>query len=59
MGCGGLTHCRPHTLGTSAHKTLAEGVGVYRVWSFLNSYSLFLIGGAIAALIWANTNLES
>ena len=32
---------------------------MYRVWNFLTSYSLFLIGGAIAALIWANTNLES
>ena len=29
---------------------------MYRVWNFITSYSLFLIGGAILALIWANTN---
>lgn len=32
---------------------------MYRVWNFVTSYSLFLIGGAILALIWANTNAES
>lgn len=32
---------------------------MYRVWNFITSYSLFLIGGAILALIWANTNAES
>ncbi len=32
---------------------------MYRVWNFVTSYSLFLIGGAILALIWANTNPES
>jgi NhaA family Na+:H+ antiporter len=31
---------------------------MYRVWNFITSYSLFLIGGAILALIWANTNAE-
>lgn len=32
---------------------------MYRVWNFITSYSLFLIGGAVLALIWANTNAES
>ncbi|MBF9030548.1 sodium:proton antiporter [Rhodobacterales bacterium HKCCE3408] len=27
---------------------------MYRVWDFVSNYSLFLIGGAIVALIWAN-----
>jgi Na+:H+ antiporter, NhaA family len=31
---------------------------MYRVWNFVTNYSLFLIGGAIIALIWANTNPE-
>ena len=31
---------------------------MYRVWNFITSYSLFLIGGAILALIWAHTNAE-
>ncbi len=32
---------------------------MYRVWNFLTQYSLLLIGGAIAALIWANINADS
>ncbi|MBO6603026.1 MULTISPECIES: Na+/H+ antiporter NhaA [Paracoccaceae] len=32
---------------------------MYRVWNFVTSYSLFLIGGAIVALIWANINPSS
>ncbi|NKX43109.1 Na+/H+ antiporter NhaA [Roseicyclus persicicus] len=32
---------------------------MYRVWNFITGYSLLLIGGAIIALIWANTNAES
>ncbi len=32
---------------------------MYRVWGFLTDYSLLLIGGAIIALFWANTNPES
>ncbi len=32
--------------------------GMYRVWDFLTSYSLLLIGGALIALIWANANPE-
>lgn len=32
---------------------------MYRVWNFVTNYSLFLIGGAILALIWANTNPDS
>ncbi|MGR3483081.1 Na+/H+ antiporter NhaA [Salipiger marinus] len=32
---------------------------MYRVWNFLTSYSLLLIIGALAALVWANTNAES
>jgi len=32
---------------------------MYRVWNFVANYSLLLIFGAIAALIWANTSLES
>ncbi len=31
---------------------------MYRVWNFVTNYSLFLIGGAIIALFWANTNPE-
>ena len=30
---------------------------MYRVWNFLTSYSLLLIIGALAALIWANLDL--
>ncbi|WP_071673015.1 Na+/H+ antiporter NhaA [Nioella nitratireducens] len=32
---------------------------MYRVWNFIASYSLFLIGGAVLALAWANVNAES
>lgn len=32
---------------------------MYRVWNFLTNYSLLLIGGALIALVWANTNPES
>ncbi|MGR3640191.1 Na+/H+ antiporter NhaA [Alterinioella nitratireducens] len=32
---------------------------MYRVWNFVTNYSLFLIGGAIIALIWANLNPDS
>ncbi|QBY02475.1 sodium:proton antiporter [Rhodophyticola sp. CCM32] len=32
---------------------------MYRVWNFITSYSLFLIGGAIIALIWANIDASS
>lgn len=32
---------------------------MYRVWNFLTQYSLFLIIGAIIALIWANTDYAS
>ena len=31
----------------------------YKVWNFVQEYSLLLIMGAIAALIWANTDYES
>lgn len=30
---------------------------MYRVWNFLISYSLLLIGGAVIALVWANLDL--
>ena len=29
---------------------------MYRVWAFISNYSLLLIGGALMALIWANTD---
>ncbi|MEL6953435.1 MAG: Na+/H+ antiporter NhaA [Pseudomonadota bacterium] len=32
---------------------------MYRVWDFISQYSLFLIGGAIIALIWANIDADS
>ncbi len=32
---------------------------MYRVWNFVTNYSLFLIGGAIVALIWANVSADS
>ncbi|HEY0274904.1 MAG TPA: Na+/H+ antiporter NhaA [Paenirhodobacter sp.] len=32
---------------------------MYKVWSFVSTYSLLLIGGALAALIWANTAPDS
>ena len=32
---------------------------MYRVWDFIQQYSLFLIGGAIIALIWANLSPDS
>ncbi|MBF9035046.1 sodium:proton antiporter [Rhodobacterales bacterium HKCCE2091] len=32
---------------------------MYRVWDFISNYSLFLIGGAILALIWANIDPTS
>ena len=32
---------------------------MYRVWDFISQYSLFLIGGAILALIWANLSPDS
>lgn len=32
---------------------------MYRVWNFLTHYSLFLIIGAVIALIWANTDFQS
>lgn len=32
---------------------------MYRVWGFLAEYSLLLIGGALIALVWANTDPSS
>ena len=32
---------------------------MYRVWNFLTQYSLFLILGAVIALVWANTDYQS
>ncbi|MCV2868817.1 Na+/H+ antiporter NhaA [Defluviimonas sp. WL0002] len=32
---------------------------MYRVWSFVTSYSLLLIAGALLALVWANIDAES
>ncbi len=32
---------------------------MYRVWNFLNEYSILLIAGAIIALIWANIDYNS
>jgi NhaA family Na+:H+ antiporter len=32
---------------------------VYRVWSIVTQFSLLLLGGAIAALVWANINPDS
>jgi NhaA family Na+:H+ antiporter len=32
---------------------------MYRVWNFVTTYSLLLIGGAVLALIWANTAPDS
>ncbi|WP_137699728.1 Na+/H+ antiporter NhaA [Marimonas lutisalis] len=32
---------------------------MYRVWNFLVSYSLLLIGGSVIALIWANIDAKS
>ncbi len=32
---------------------------MYRVWNFVSEYSLLLIGGALLALVWANTNPDS
>ena len=32
---------------------------MYRIWSFITQYSLLLIGGAVIALIWANTAPDS
>ncbi|MEM6609747.1 MAG: Na+/H+ antiporter NhaA [Pseudomonadota bacterium] len=32
---------------------------MYRVWDFISQYSLFLIGGAVIALVWANIDAES
>jgi NhaA family Na+:H+ antiporter len=29
---------------------------MYRVWNFVSNYSLLLIGGALAALLWVNTH---
>lgn len=35
------------------------GDNMYRVWNFLTQYSLFLIIGAVTALIWANVDYAS
>jgi NhaA family Na+:H+ antiporter len=32
---------------------------MYRVWSFVANYSLLLIGGAVLALVWVNTDPNS
>ena len=32
---------------------------MYRIWNFVTTCSLLLIGGAVVALIWANTNAKS
>lgn len=32
---------------------------MYRVWNYISSYSLLLIGGALIALVWANTHPDS
>jgi len=34
-------------------------IRMYRVWSFITNYSLLLVGGAVIALIWANTTPAS
>ncbi|MEM9725406.1 MAG: Na+/H+ antiporter NhaA [Pseudomonadota bacterium] len=37
----------------------SAGSAPYRVWSFVSEYSLLLIFGAIAALVWANLDYHS
>jgi len=32
---------------------------MYRIWDFITSYSILLISGAVAALLWANTDIAS
>lgn len=32
---------------------------MYRVWNYITTYSLLLIGGAVIALVWANTHPDS
>ncbi|MDF3856448.1 Na+/H+ antiporter NhaA [Paracoccus sp. P2] len=32
---------------------------MYRIWNFVSEYSLLLVGGALAALLWANTAPDS
>lgn len=32
---------------------------MYRVWNYITTYSLLLIGGAVIALVWANTDPDS
>ena len=32
---------------------------MYRVWNFVQSYSILLISGALLALVWANTAPEA
>lgn len=32
---------------------------MYRVWSYISTYSLLLIAGALLALVWANTHPDS
>ncbi len=46
------------TAANNSRRRRAAAAG-YRVWSFLSEYSLLLIMGAIAALIWANIDPES
>jgi NhaA family Na+:H+ antiporter len=36
-----------------------NGAAMYRVWSYISAYSLLLIGGALIALVWANTSPDS
>ncbi len=32
---------------------------MYRVWNFITTYSVLLIGGALLALVWANIDAHS
>lgn len=32
---------------------------MYRIWGFITNYSIFLIGGALIALLWANIDAQS
>lgn len=34
----------------------SKGTGMYRVWDFVTHYSVLLIAGAAAALVWANVD---
>ena len=53
------TGCRWPPVVLSPPGAAMSEIRMYRVWNFVTNYSVLLIGGALLALVWANTDPNS